>query len=116
MSNTVTNFVKLVVATIKGDDAEVIALKIQKKAVASINAQVAVKIAHTLTLEDNVENAEETMGQAQINSGRLISDTDQYILNLLRCEKDLKDQNKSLQDHLDTIDFLKDQLKSISAK
>jgi hypothetical protein len=43
--STISNFVNTVIAIIKGDDAEVIGLKIQKRAVAVLTAQIAVKYA-----------------------------------------------------------------------
>jgi hypothetical protein len=43
--STISNFVNTVIAIIKGDDAEVISLKIQKRAVAVLTAQIAVKYA-----------------------------------------------------------------------
>jgi hypothetical protein len=38
--STISNFVNTVIAIIKGDDAEVIGLKIQKRAVAVLTAQM----------------------------------------------------------------------------
>lgn len=114
MSKTKKTFVDLVIALIKGDDAEVKAIKIQKKAIATLKAQIAVKKAHTLNLEEKVEGAQEVLSMARINSGKVITDGEEYISNLLRANKGLKFAEEAMQNHLGIISFLECELKEIS--
>lgn len=111
----ISNFVKLVIATIKGDEAEATALKIQKKATAALRAQIAVKQSTTLTLEDTVESAVEALASARINNGNVISDNTNYIHNLLRAKTTLDAAEIALEDHLETIAFLQAELKQVEA-
>jgi hypothetical protein len=61
------------------DDAEVIGLKIQKRAVAVLTAQIAVKVCRTLSLEGIEDLAEDNLNKARVNNGTLIVNDDQYI-------------------------------------
>jgi hypothetical protein len=80
--STISNFVNTVIAIIKGDDA-VIGLKIQKRAVAVLTAQIAVKVCRTLSLEGIEDLAEDNLNKARVNNGTLIVNDDQYIQNYL---------------------------------
>jgi hypothetical protein len=66
--STISNFVNTVIAIIKGDDAEVIGLKIQKRAVAVLT-QIAVKVCRTLSLEGIEDLAEDNLNKARVNNG-----------------------------------------------
>lgn len=110
-----SNFVKLVVAKVKGDEAEVAGLKIQKRASAAIAAQVAAKQAHTLTLEDNLDSAKEKQASALINNGDLITDNSQYIKNLLTTEVEVKAAQQALDNHKEEISFLEGKLAEVRA-
>jgi len=114
-TKNVTNFVKLIIALITGDDAQATAIKIQKKAAAALTAQIAVKNAFTLSLEENVEQAEERLQLARINNGELITNTDVYIKNLLAYRRALLVEEKVLGEHLDVIAFLKATLSDVNS-
>jgi hypothetical protein len=77
--STISNFVNTVIAIIKGDDAEVIGLKIQKRAVAVFKNA---KVCRTLSLEGIEDLAEDNLNKAR-NNGTLIVNDDQYIQKLL---------------------------------
>lgn len=113
MSNVqeeVSAFVSLLVATIKGDDAKVTAIKIQKKAKAFLKSQIAVKQAHTLSLEEHVEEAKEYLTRVRSNDGHLIEKGDSYISSLLSSNRTVKAKEEILKAHVDNISFLEDQL------
>ena len=112
---TTKKFLERVVAVIKGDDPEAIGKKIQKRAKAAITAQIAAKEAHTLILEESLENAKEAQERAVINSGNLISDNDSYVLGILRASRDVSNAEQKLADHKEDIDTLKASLKDVSA-
>ena len=110
-----SKFLALAVAMITGDDAKAKSLKIQKKAVAGLRAQIAVKEAKTLTLEDNVESAQEGLEKARVNDGQLISNSDDYIMNLMTANGILEIQENTLKSHEDVVAFLKGELAIVSS-
>lgn len=113
MAGTASNFVKIIVALIKGDDAEVTALKIQKKAVAALKAQIAVKEATTLELEDNVDLARTELDTARVNKGAEITNNKDYIKSLLETRADLLAKEEILADHLAIVSFLREELQKV---
>lgn len=108
-------FLERVVAIIKGDDPEAIGKKIQKRAKAALSAQIAAKEAHTLILEEQLENAKEAQERAVTNSGNLIDNNDSYVLDILRTIRDVVNAEEKLEDHLQDIETLKASLKDVSA-
>lgn len=108
-------FLSLVVAVIKGDDAQAKAIKIQKKAIAGLTAQIAIKNAATLTLEDNVEQAEEALALGRINNGEAITNIDDYIKTSLANNRRVEAQKLVLKDHKDIVAFLESELELVSA-
>ena len=111
MSTTeISLFFKLALATIKGDDVEMTALKIQKKAIAVIGAQLSVKECFTITLEEDIEEAEEKLAASRVNKGCIIADNTAYIENLLICRRNLRNAELALKIHKEEIDFLKKEL------
>lgn len=107
-------FVKLVVAMLQGDNAEVTAIKIQRKAKVELKSQIAVKEAHTLTLEENVEQAEEALQKARLANGEIITSGETYISNLLRAKRNLEDSKEVLKIHKESVRFLKEELALVS--
>lgn len=108
-------FVALVVATLKGDEAEATGLKIQKRASAAIRAQIAAKEAKTLELEDTVDSAKEALEKAFINSGNLIDNNAEYIRVLLVANRTVKEAEEALANHKEEIVFLSTQLVKATA-
>jgi hypothetical protein len=107
---TLSTFVASVVALLKGNDAEAIGLKIQRKAIAALTAQVAAKVCKTLTLEDDLENAEDNLKQVRVNNGALISNNDLYITGLLDAKYLLDSAKETLEAHKADIEFLENEL------
>lgn len=109
-----TNYVKLFMSFIKGDEAEVTAIKNQAKAMALIKAQIAQKEAKRLSLEEDVVDAETNLVNARLNDGTLISkNPDEYLKKLVSAQEML-DYKKELLQHLDKeIDFFKKELEEI---
>ena len=103
-------FVKLALAVIKGDDAEARAIKIQKKAIACLTAQIAAKEFHQLSLEEAVENAEISLGEARVNFGDLITDNEAFIRALLVRRQERDAAELALKEHKEEIVFLKEEL------
>ena len=113
----ISNFVKSIIARLKGDDAEVAALKIQKQATARLKQHLASMEGDRLSLEENIETAKENIGLAIINHGNTISDTHEgntYVRNIVASNQRLQDANDALEAHDKTVVILKEALDTVS--
>lgn len=97
------NIVKTVVAIIKGDDAEVLGLKILRQAESALKTHIAAYNGDLIALEDAVTNAQENLEKAVANYGTLIEDRNAYVANLLAAENKIKDAQRKLEKHKETI-------------
>ena len=111
-----SNFVRLAIAKISGHDAEATALKIERKAIAALASQIAVQEALVIDYEQAVEDAEEKLDEARINSGNLIEDRDWYVQSIVDAHEFLEDSKKQLADLKEIIKFLKSELSNIKKK
>lgn len=111
---SISEFVQLMVAYIKGDDAEAKALKIQKTARAEIKAQIAIKNAETLRFEGAIERAKESLKLAKFNHGELISDEKAYLNGLMSAKATLVSAEETLEKHLEGVKFLEEQLVEVN--
>ena len=89
---------------------EATAIKIQKKAIASLTAQIAAKVYHTLHLEEKVEKATYDLEHARVNSGKLIDKSEDFIKTLLTKRLEKAKAQQELEDHLEEIAFLEKEL------
>jgi hypothetical protein len=109
-TKNISLFLKLAIATIQGDDSEAKAIKIQKKAIAYLTAQIAAKVCHTLSLEEKVESATQELANARVNGGELITDNTAYIRSLLKRRLEKTQAEQELEEHLEEIAFLEEEL------
>lgn len=112
-----SNFVKSIIARLKGDDAEVAALKIQKQATARLKQHLASMEGDRLSLEENIETAKENIGLSIINNGNSINDTSEgnaYVKGIVAATQSLQDANDALEAHDKTVVILKEALVKVS--
>lgn len=112
-----SNFVKSIIARLKGDDAEVAALKIQKQATARLKQHLASMEGDRLSLEENIETAKENIGLSIINNGNYINDTSEgnaYVRGIVAATQRLQDANDALEAHDKTVVILKEALETVS--
>jgi hypothetical protein len=114
-SSKLPKFIQLAIATIRGDDAKATALKIQAKAIGAFNAQIAVKTAETLDKEEDLELAKDNLAKARMNMGVLITDKVVYLEKLGKAQDKVEAAQDELDNHLDSIEFLKEQLAIVKA-
>ena len=67
------------------------------------------------TTQDKVEDAIEALRLARVNNGKLITDRNQYVRNLLDSKNALTDAQDALAAHLEKIAFLQEQYDSLDA-
>ena len=113
---TTNSFVKQFIALVKGDEAEVRALKIWRQAESAFKVQIAALGGDLIRKEDTVTQAEEKLAKALVNNGCEITDRDTYIANLISAQEFLRQSQKNLTAHKDTIEFLEKQYAKLKAE
>lgn len=103
------SFVKEVVAILTGDNAEATAQKILRQADSAFKTQIASLTGDTIALEDRLEDAKEALRLARLNNGKVISDRNSYIRNLLDAKNSVTSAEEALEAHNAKLDFLKEQ-------
>lgn len=111
----VTTFLKLAVAIISGDNAEATALKIQAKSKATLRAQIAVKTATTLDLEEVLQEKKDARNLARVNNGQLITDKTDYLQGILNAKRNEETAQANLDQHLADIKTLEEELALVEA-
>ena len=109
----VSNFVKEVVARIKGDDATATALKNERKATSAIKQQISALELKEVEAEDELETARTTRNEALFPS-ESISDSKYYVQNIARAEEALKLKQAALDTVRESKQFYQGLLEEIS--
>jgi DNA repair ATPase RecN len=106
MSNTkkVNSFVKQVVARLKGDDNEVVAQRVARKAMSAIEGQIAALKAQLVDDEQRVEDAQEMLDNA-IYPTAVFSDNRRYCQEIADAHTRLENSKESLKATQDSIEF-----------
>ena len=114
--NKLNSFAKQFVAIIKGDDAEAKATKVWRQAESAFKVQIAALGGDLIRKEDAVTQAEENLSKRLVNHGNEITDRDAYIANLISAKESLKQAEKQLLAHKETIAFLEEQYDLLKAE
>jgi len=107
------SFVKQIVAMITGDSATETAIKIQRQAESALKVQISNREAETVNLETNIEDAKAAEAKAFVNNGQLMSsqeDRAAYVRKLTEARNKVIEAEEALEDHLKTLEFLKEKL------
>jgi hypothetical protein len=100
----VTNFIKEVTARLKGDEAGVVAAKVERKALSAINGQLAALKAKLVDDETAVEDAEEALNNA-IFPTSVFTDNGFYVRNIQSRQEDLDTAKATLDSTKETIAY-----------
>ena len=114
--NKLNSFAKQFVAIIKGDDAEAKAAKVWRQAESAFKVQIAALGGDLIRKEDAVTQAEEKLAKALVKNGTEITDRDTYNSNLISAQESLRQSQKNLTPHKDTIEFLEKQYAKLNAE
>lgn len=107
MENTgkkVNSFMKQVVARLKGDDNEVVAQKVARKAMSAMEGQIAALKAQVVDDEQRVEDAQEALDNA-IYPTAVFSDNRAYCQRIADAQARLESAQETLKATQDSIDF-----------
>ena len=113
---TTNSFVKQFIALVKGDEVEAKAMKYWRQAESAFKVQIAALGGDLIRKEDAVTQAEENLSKRLVNNGNEITDRDAYIANLISAKESLKQAEKHLLAHKDTIEFLEKQYAKLKAE
>lgn len=109
--STVSNFIKEVTARLKGDEAGVIAAKVERKALSAINGQLAALKAKLVDDETAVEDAQEAFNNA-IFPTAVFTDNRGYVTSIQSAQERLESAQLNLEDTKESIAFFEGLLKT----
>ena len=110
------SFEKQFAAIINGENAEAKASKVWRQAESAFKVQIAALGGDLIRKEDAVTQAEEKLAKVLVNNGSEITDRDAYIANLISAKESLKQAEKQLAAHKETIAFLEEQYAKLKAE
>jgi predicted RNase H-like nuclease (RuvC/YqgF family) len=108
-------YVKSFLALVKGDTVEATALKIKERSTNALKAQISNLEGDTMDYKEAVENAKEELEKATLNYGSESFDKTTYVAKLLTSKNALTVAEENLEQHLETIEFLKERLELINS-
>ena len=114
--NKLNSFVNSFIAIVTGDNAQAKAEKGWRQADSAFKIQIAALNGDLVTKEDAVTQAQESLAKKLVNSGNEITDRTQYIASLISAKETLKQAEKQLAAHKETIDFLEEQYALLKAE
>ena len=100
----VSNFIKEVTARLKGDEAGVVAAKVERKATSAINGQLAALKAKLVDDETAVEDAEEALNNA-IFPTSVFTDNSSYVRSIQSHQEYLDGAKATLDSTKETIAY-----------
>lgn len=107
-------FVKEVIARMKGDENEVIAISNYRKAKAGLKTQISIKEGELVDLEEKADNAHRDLQAATFPIDKVENGND-YVVNLISKKNALEEAKDAVADHVETINFLKAKLAEITS-
>jgi hypothetical protein len=105
----VSNFMKEVTARLKGDEAGVVAAKVERKATSAINGQLAALKAKLVDDETAVEDAQEALNNA-IYPIIVFTENSHYVKTILARQEFLDSAVATLDSTKETIAYLENLL------
>ena len=108
-------FIQEVLHLLTGDDNQALAFKILRQADSAFKTQIASLTGDTISLEDAVEEAKESLRLARLNHGQVIVNRNNYISNLLMSQNRLVDAEEALEAHNTKLAFLNEQAALLDA-
>lgn len=109
----VSNFIKEVTARLKGDEAGVVAAKVERKALSAINGQLAALRAKLVDDETALEDAEEAFNVALFPTS-VFTDNQAYVANIKYKQEALDVAVENLENTKESIAYFESLLEKIS--
>lgn len=107
------NFTDQIISFIKGEDAEQIAKRIQRRGVSNVKTQISLAESEIVTALDAVEDKKEGFKKAMANDGNHITDNAGYTKNLKKAWEEIKNAKLEVESLRETLAFWKEILKEM---
>ena len=104
-------FIAQVVAKLKGDNNEELAIKISRKALSAVDSQLAALRAKEVDLEGTLEDATDALNEAKFPT-TMITDNQAYIRGIQNAEKAKVEAEDNLNDVKESIKYFEGLLAS----
>lgn len=104
------SFIELVLAYLKGDEAEAKAIRIQKRGAAILKCEISVLESNVLKQQDKVEQAKENLMKATINNGSAEFEEDKYMSGLVKAQNEFKTAQNELEALEKKLAFFKERM------
>ena len=114
--NKLNAFMREFVAIVKGDDTEALSAKVWRQSDAALKVATAGAEGDLISKEEDVENAKQNLRLARANHGKEITDRNAYIMGLIKAQNKIIEAEEALNNHKDTIKFLKTQHEELKAE
>lgn len=98
----------LILSYLKGDNEEVKAVKIEKKAKALFKIQISRMENALLRAQDKVEEAKENYNKALVNDGSIEFSEEDYVNRVIKARQEILDAEENLSHTYETLEFLKE--------
>lgn len=97
-------FIREVIARLKGDDAEVLASKIARKALVALESQIAALRSKEVDLESAVEDKQEALANAKFPTEQ-ITNSQVYVQGISNAQNRLDSAKQDLEDVKESIKY-----------
>lgn len=108
------SFEELALKAIKGDGAKELVVKIKRKAVSALEAQIALQNSNLVDLEDKLSEAEERKALSVVNNGKAIENNKEYVQGIIDAASAQIEAENDLAECKATIALLQETLESIN--
>lgn len=110
------SFIKLILAYLKGDEAEAKAIRIQKRGSAVLGIEISSLRSKILQVEDQVEQCKEELTRATINNGDISFSEDTYITRMISAKNNLVQHENKLKDLREKLEFFEERKAFVEGK
>lgn len=109
------SFVKETIARMKGDTDEALAQRNYRKAVSTINQQLAARESSKIEAEETIDDAKEALNKAKYPDTK-ITDGNSYLMNISEAKYNLESAQENLNDIKEEIKELESLKKEFNGK
>lgn len=109
-TNEMMSYIKQFIHLAKGEDAEALAIKVQRSAKSALQTRLHNEEGNLYELEEKVEKAKENLTKARMNNLVAIEDRSSYVSNLISARNSLTQAEEALENKKLLLTVLKEEL------
>lgn len=104
------SYIKQFIAMSKGDDAEALAIKVQRSGSSALNARLHNEEGNLFQLEEALERAEENLVMARMNNLAPINDRNDYVSTIIHARNRVTEAQDALEAKKLLISVLREEI------